>query len=226
MSRKQGRGAKATMAFHLITSQAMSASTANIVMKPSSVGGTRFLSEADAWTLFRIKSCRFRILGDTTHTVAGTVACCGVVEGVPATIPSTQAQISELLASTVHGGTGQTMWSKWVQVPSAICAGEFPWYQTIIGALQLVESAPFTFCFAGTATGIILLELFWVAEFKGQANTANTPSQISLLRAVRSERELAIRRIEHERIMGVLGSLPPMNQIDASATTRLTGPRP
>jgi len=198
----RGKGATTVQSFHLLLSKTMSSGSAFAFVTCTNLGN-RALSEADAWTLWRVRSFRFRILSDSTHSAA-TPAAFGVQEGAPNTVASTVATILDLWPSVLHCGTGETTWSRWVTVPSSVCAGEFSWYQTLVGTFTQSQATPFTIVWAGSTSGVIQTEFYFTLEFKSQANTSDTPAALLLRQRVREERALGILASDHMAIAKAL----------------------
>lgn len=211
---KARRSATSVMVFHQLLTRTMSSQVSQLPGTPSGFAA-RFLQEADAWTLFRFRSLRFRIFGGTSHTAAGDLACCGVQEGAPDTPAATEATVLELIPSIAHAGAGQTVWSEWVQVPSSVLAGQMPWYQTVLGTFPAVAEVPFTFCFFGTSTGVIKFEVRYTVEFKSQAAAGNTPQSILLAERLREEREAQRVAKERGRLLEVL-ALPGLKAVPSA----------
>ncbi len=205
MSGKRSKSSSSVMTFHRHTLQTMSSGTGSLAFTPGALG-QRFQAEADAWTLFRLLSAKFRIFGDSTLAVA-TPAACGVVEGVPDTLPTTVATITDLLPSVTHMGANQSRWSQWVTIPKSMLAGQIPWYQTSAGTFPSVAEVPCTFVFVGGSTSaVIALEILWTAQFKSQVPTTSTPMQLALAERIRAERLLHKQMTEKRKMMELLSS--------------------
>jgi len=197
--------ATTSQSYHAILQKVTAGGLANLAVTPTNLGN-RATSEADAWTLWRVRSFRFRIFGDSTATSLLPVVC-GVQEGAPNTVAASNVAIMDLVPSVMHCGANETEWSRWVTVPKSVCAGEFPWYQTFTGTFTASQSTPFTLCWAGGGgTSTILTELFFTLEFKSQANTADTPMSLQLAARVREERALSILAQERNGVLRLLGT--------------------
>jgi len=218
-AKKGGKGSTSVMSFHQLVLMTMSSSVLQTQGNPTGLAA-RFLQEADAWTLFRWRSLRFRIFGGSTHTAAGTLACLGVQEGLPDTPAATAATILELLPSVAHCGDDQTVWSDWIQVPAAVLAGQQPWYQTVLGSFPAVSEVPFTFCAFGTATGAIQVELRYTVEFKSQSAAANTPLSVACVQRLREEREALRAAKERSKLVGLLSLAPPKPELGTGSTNK------
>jgi hypothetical protein len=203
-AKKGGKGATSVMTFHQSILMTMNSSVLQTQGNPTGLG-ERFLQEADAWTLFRWRSLRFRIFGGSTHTVSA-LAALGVQEGLPDTPAATVGNVMDLFASIGHCGTGQTTWSDWVRVPPSVLAGQLPWYQTVLGAFPAVAEVPFTFCAVGSATGAIRVELWYTVEFKSQSAAANTPLSVVFAQRLREEREAQRTAKERGKLLGIMSS--------------------
>jgi hypothetical protein len=107
-----------------------------------------------------------------------------------------------------HVGAQQTQWSEWVTVPKAVCAGQLPWYQTQQGTFTNVEEIPFILAFAGSSTGIILVDAVFTVQFKSQVSPSNTPALYELRRRLKEERRAGLMRHEQVRLLSVLSPIP------------------
>jgi len=207
------------MSFHQLVIMTMSSSVLQTQGNPTGLAA-RFLQEADAWTLFRWRSLRFRIFGGSTHTAAGTLACLGVQEGLPDTPAASAVQVMELMPSAVHCGDDQTVWSDWIQVPASVLAGQQPWYNTILGSFPTTSEVPFTFCAFGTSTGVIQVELKYTVEFKSQAAAGNTPLSVACIQRLREEREALRAAKERGKLLGLLSLAAPKPELGTGSTNK------
>jgi len=179
------------MPFHYVLNASTAANVYGFAMQPSTNFGTRILAEADAWTLFRMKSLKFRLLPAGTNNFA---AC--YVPGVQDTPPATLAQVVEL-ESAVYLSAPQTSPTNWSSVGKADLQGAIPWYHSIPGGPTSVEEAPGTFVVAcSAAVAAFFLEIRGVIEFKGAAAIGNTPMALAAIRTLREEQ----RRLRDDRI--------------------------
>lgn len=160
------------MVFHYNNTFSLVAGANTTVVSP--LMAPRFLTEADCWEWYRVKSLKFRIFALTTAAYAG------YVEGKPDTLPSSGAQIMELLDSVTHLGPQETGWSRWVNVPKKALAGALPWYKTIVGLASDEEEVSGVLCFAGTGTNVINSEFYITVDFKGPIASANTPAMVEV----------------------------------------------
>jgi hypothetical protein len=199
--KQTGKPAKdlATLEFHQFISGALTAGALAIQGSPTGLGG-RPQSEADGWTLFRLRSMRFRLHAGATRT--GNLAV-GWVGGVQDLNPATVIQIGELIPSTLLGQT-QTTPTNWVDVTKSELAGPAIWYKSIVGGADSWDEAPGYIVVGGTGTDAFTMELYVAIEFKVGLATGNTPKEVALRREVRMLRMQ--REVDQERtkVLGIL----------------------
>jgi hypothetical protein len=160
------------------------------------------LTEADAWTHYRVKKLKFRLVPFTPHV--GLLAV-GYVGGIQDTPPATVAAILELLPASLIGPT-QTVYTQWISPSKSELAGPLPWYKTIQGTADSTEEAPGQVALAGTVADGYAVELSGVLEFKGSVATANTPAALKVREELRALRQSRIDALEKERLLSVIGS--------------------
>ncbi len=188
------------MTFHYDSTFTLSSGATSLAVSPAL--SPRFGTEADAFEWYRIKALKFRIFAFTT------AAYVGFVEGKPDTLPSSGAQVMELLDSVHHQGPLETGWSRWVNVPKKALAGSLPWYKTIVGAATDEEELCGVLCAAGTGTNALNVEFFTVVEFKGPIATANTPAMVEFSQKMREARLAAHALRRRAALLATLGSAP------------------
>lgn len=172
----------------------------------------RAATEADGWAHFRVRSLKFRLHPPVTAPTAPQFV--GYVGGIQDTPPNSQANVAELINSTVLGARTTTP-TAWVRVPAKELAGPFPWYKSLPGTADATEEAPGAIYVAGTGTDPFVLELLVVFEFKNSLATNNTPAMAALraqLSRLRVEQQQAKAR---EKAIGLLtgpspSSTPPI----------------
>ncbi len=196
-SRNSKKGKIVAVPFHQIAVYTLSSGVFLPTIRPDSFG-TGLLSVSDAYELFRVKRFKFRILAFTTPCAAG------VITSTPNTLPGTIAQVGELMESVLHAGPQESVWSRWVTVSKQTLAGPYAWYHTRAGTFDATESAPATFCLAGTGSNQALVDVIGEMEFKDIAATANTPEQLALLNQVRKASAETRAAEERKRLLAVL----------------------
>jgi len=173
-------------------------------LSPSTgIMGTRVQAEADAWAHFRMRKLKIRLNPAPVGNTSGQAA--GYVGGIQDTVPSTVAQISELLPA-VFMQLGQTVPSEWTSVKQEDLSGPIPWYKALVGAADNLEEAPGTIVVAGASTNAFILELRGVIEFKVAVAPANTPMAVAARLAGQEERLRILREAERTRIMRAISS--------------------
>ncbi len=198
MSKKSAK--VVTIPFHQINQEVLAAGVLSGPIRPDQFG-TSLNAVSDGYELFRVTSLRFRVFSLASGCIAG------VVTSVPNTVPSSSAQIGELLESVQHNGTKETTWSRWVNVRKDTISGPFNWYHTRVGTFDVTEAAPATVCYAGTGTETLAVEWSGVMQFKDPAAIANTPAQLALVRELRVQREIeAKERLKQQVLEAMAGS--------------------
>ena len=174
------------MPFHGYVSAALVSGTASAQVSPSGLAGIapRVLVEADTWAHFRVRSLALRLHRNNATTGAQAI---GFVGGVQDTLPSTVAQISELLSSAICGDQ-LTVPGEWVRPRAEELAGPFPWYKSVNGAADGTEEGPGYIVIAGNTTEVYSYEVRGVIEFKTAISTSNTPAEVRLLGQLRALR--------------------------------------
>jgi len=196
MSRQvRSRGEIVRQRFHYVQQASLAGGVNNLALNPTNIS-PRCTTEADAFEWYRIVSLKFRLLASTSS------ACAGFVEGKPDTMPSTQAQVIELLDSVMHVAAAETCWSRWVNVPKVALAGALPWYKTVQGAATDEEELVGFLVVAGTGTNAFNLEYYVEVEFKGPIATANTPAMLALRKKEREERARQREIAQRARLLG------------------------
>ncbi len=180
--------------FHYVLQATTASNVYGIPVQPSTNFGTRILAEADAWTLFRMKSLKFRLHPVGTNTFA---AC--YVPGVQDTAPATLGQVVEC-ESSVYCTPQMTVPTNWVSAQKSDLAGAFPWYHSVPGTPDSTEEAPGQIVVAcSAAAAAFVLEVRGVIEFKGAVATGNTPAAMAAIRARREARLTAqAQRVRHD----------------------------
>ncbi len=213
--RKQGRD-KITFPFHNLIVSTLSSGTQTFFLAPIGNISPRAQTEADAWQHFRVKQFSFRLLPNLSRTQRIAV---GLIGGVPDTVPTTVAQVMELLPS-VTLENGQIVPTEWVRVPAIDLSGPLPWYKTVAGGADVSEESPAVLAIAGTGTDPYVLEVRGVFEFKVACATANTPMAVNLRRLLREEKLLSVMSRERDILLKILRSgggeppvLPPVRNI-------------
>ena len=155
-------------------------------------GATRFAAMLDLYGLYRLLKFRFRIVKSTAELQA-----LAVVSEYQDSTASTVALMNEAICSQVYAAA-ETVRLPFVEVPRQIIAGALPWYKSIPGSIDSWEEIPASLlAFTTAATGSVLIELEWVAEFKDQIPPANTPE-------LRLSRQKAALDAERLRLLGVI----------------------
>lgn len=194
------------MDFHYSATSTLVAGAQAILMNPTNLA-VRSSTEADGFTYFRIKKLKFRFIPNGLPTGNSAI---GVVSGVPNTLPSTYAQVSELLDSTVHASAStyplETNWTRWVSVRKEVLKGPIEWYNTFAGSFAQEFDVPCTMCLAGTGTDVLLYEIFFTLEFKDPVATANTPAAVALRTQARKLVQESIQENEKRRILALLSA--------------------
>lgn len=185
----------------------MAAGVAGFAANPTGITG-RILIEADAWAHFRWLALRYRLRRVGTVASVQVLAYLG---GVEDTSPSTIAQGSEVLTSTILAGT-DTVPSPWVSPSPAELAGPLPWYKTIPGTADATEEAPGNFSITGTGTETWFVEIEGTIMFKVSVAAGNTPEELALrtqLHRIRYLAHMAKARDTALRVLAPGGSLVP-----------------
>jgi len=186
--------------FHFLQQASLVAGVFYAVCNPLGLS-QRALTEADAWTHYRLKSLKFRIHPNGVRTASLAVGYCG---GIQDTFPATTVAVSELLPSAIIGIQATTP-TNWVKPSKSELSGCFPWYKTIQGTADSTEESPGVLCYCGNSTDPVCVEIVGVFEFKGAVATANTPSALKLREELRALRLARIDSVERERLLSVLG---------------------
>jgi len=209
MSRKpRGKDTQSAW-FHFLWSSSLTAGAASANLNATGLGSlsTRFLSIADSWVFFRLKSFKFRI--HPGNVSANQAAC---VLAVVDTSPSTLSQVMEQMNAT-YIDQSQTVPTGWVNVDRPTLAGPFPWYRCVDGTADTSEENPARLVVIGTGTDTFAMEFLMEVEFKEAAATANTPMELALLKARREEEVARARARAKLALLDVL-----------SADTAIAGP--
>ncbi len=201
MSKRNGKGRdKCFVPFHIIISSGLTTGTASFLLQPSATWGSRVLAAADEWAHFRVKSLKFRAHRTSSITATQVV---GFVGGVQDTPPATSTDIAQLLPSVILTTT-TTVPTEWCSVSPSELAGPFPWYKSVAGAADATEESPGYMCVAGTGSEVYFIEARGVFEFKTSVATANTPAELALMLAKRSQREAEARSRARQQLLRVL----------------------
>jgi len=204
-SRKNASGNTAKMDFHLVISGVLTAGAQNFPLVPANYG-TRCADAGDEWGYFRCLKYKFRLASTTA-----ALAIAGVAMGVPITVPSGLAQVSELLSSVAHlGDTSELNWSRWISVPKTICQGNIPWYKTVAGSEAVQIEAPLTLCCSGTGTNAYYVEVFFTLEFRDPVDASNTPVALELRNKMREERVRQEVGSQRQRLLKLLAAPTPL----------------
>jgi len=208
---KKNKSAYTSETAHYFASVALAAGVAALSIAPQFLG-TSIAAVSDGFTLFKIKSLKFRIFA-----LSGGAAC-GVMASIPNTAPNTsRGVLMELLDAVDHEAGSQTQWSEWVHVRRATYAGPLEWYHTRTGTYDTTEVVPCSMYFSGTGTNIVNLEIFASFQFKDPAPTAATPMALALRSQIkRSEEDEAVRLLREKTLRAVLG-IPPGEPLPAAA---------
>jgi len=190
------------MPFHFVYNNALAAGLSVVTCNPAGLS-PRSLIEADAWTHFRLRKLKFRLLPPTA--APAQVQAAGFVGGIQDTPPASLSNVVELLPAAVLGSR-QTVPTAWISPSKSELAGALPWYKTIQGSADPTEEAPAQLVVAGTTTEGYVLEVSGVFEFKGAVATANTPAAIKLREELRVLRLARVDAVERERLLAVLGT--------------------
>jgi hypothetical protein len=197
------------MDYHYVATTTFTAGSSAILMNPINMS-PRAGTEADGFAYFRIKKLKFRYVPNSNPS--GSSAA-GMASGVPMTLPTTVAEVSELLDSVPHGPAPSTVmtetnWTRWVNVRKEVLRGSIEWYNTFAGGFTQQFDVPCTLCFAGTSTDVLLYEIFFTLEFKDPVATANTPDAVLLRVQLRKQAQEAVLLNERRKLLSLLSVSP------------------
>lgn len=193
-----------SMGFRFVAAGSLSSGAASINLLPAIIS-SRLGTEADGFSFYRVRSLKFRL--HRAPSGANTVSA-GYVAGNPNTLPTTQAQISELLCGVVLP-VAHTIPTGWATVPRKELAGALPWYKTISGTDAADFEYPGLLVLAGTTTDPYLMEIAGVYEFKDPVATANTPEEVLMVRQLRASRQERARQQARDAVLRVISPTAP-----------------
>ncbi len=203
MSKRSRKLDTARMEFHIYQDVQLAAGVAYLTLSPNGMGG-RSVTEADAWSLFRVESFKFRLHCLPTGSVNDMYA--GYYANIADTPPATAATVMELISSTLIP-FGQTVPTDWVKLGADEIRGAFNWYKTVPGSTDPSEEQPGSFAFFSvTAAAIARFEAYFVLTFKDQIAIGNTPIERELRKRIRDERKANLTRVARERVLTVLST--------------------
>jgi len=164
--------------FHTLPSQVLAAGAAQQVMAPQAGISDRLAVIADAFDEYRLVSLRYRVRIDGT-TATNTVSM-AFFPGVTTTPPSSILQVGDNPMLSLRL-TDDDVIPPFKVVPRGLLAGEQPWYKCNKATVTADDSVPGQLIFFGTGTDTLIYEMDGVFEFRGEADTNNTPLNPALL---------------------------------------------
>lgn len=166
-----GKSRTVRLPFHALNNVTLAAGSFAQPMSPASALSDRLSAITDAFDEYRLVALKYRPRIDAT-TVANTIQM-AFYPGVTTTAPS-QTQMGENPYVSMRQ-TDDDVVLPYTVVPRAVLAGEQPWYKSQKAVITADDSIPGQLFFFGVGTDVILYEVDGVFEFRGEADTANTP---------------------------------------------------
>jgi hypothetical protein len=211
-SRRRNAGRISTITrvhFHELNSITLAAGAAQQALGPLAPLSDRLSAISDAFDEYRLVALKYRFRIDLTAIAnAGSMA---FYPGVLTTPPGSIFQIGANSTVSMRQSDDDVL-LPWTVVPRALLAGEQPWYKSQKAVITADDSIPGQLCFIGTGTDVLLYEVDGVFEFRGEADTGNTPLPRLLelskwieqkLPAAR-ERDLQLRTEARDRLLSIL----------------------
>lgn len=184
--------------FSMLIVATLSSGAASINVSPNSTISARSATVADTYSLYRMKSFRFRLHRASTLSSA-QVAC--YVPGIADIPPSTLSNAAEVLYHVMMMPV-YTIPSKWCHVPLSELRGYQPWYKTIVGTPDPAAEILGVLAIAGSGSDTYSLEIAGCFEFKSPIASANTPAMQAAYRLIREER-IRLARAEYLKTLRI-----------------------
>ncbi len=208
------------MPFHYYANSALVSGAASFNGNPTGLS-PRGLTEADAWTHFRLKALKFRL--HPQNVAVTTTQIAAWVPGIEDSPPSGVAAACELLDAVVISARS-TVPTQWMSVSKSDLAGPLPWYKTVPGTADATEESPGALMVLGSTTDAFVIEIRGVFEFKGSIATANTPMAVQLREELRALRRNQVQEAERNRLLKALAPAPPPARQAAALVTTAGSP--
>jgi len=187
------------MPFHSYLTGSIGGAGTVINVNPTGITGP-ILTEADAWSLFRMNELQFRLI--RSAAVATTQVACYTTT-IQDTNPGTLTQSLQTINTTVLAGAA-VLPSPWSSPSRKDLAGPFKWYKAIPGAADPTEETAGQIIINGTAADTYQLEVRGVVSFQGAVSGGNTPEELQARLVLRNARIKREQDMARRAIMRVL----------------------